>query len=129
MVRYAWPQKPRSSGVFRLTVTTVSPPSEAVRSPVSSASPAEVLLDVLVVRVAAKLAAEVAERLAFPVVVAEIAAGMVVGPSVLGLVTNGPVLTVLGELGIVLLLLDVGLQLDLAHLGSVARPATAVAAA
>jgi len=88
-----------------------------------------VLVDVLVVLVAAKLAAELAERLGFPVVVAEIAAGMAVGPSVLGLVGDGPVLAVLGELGIVLLLLDVGLQLDLGHLGSVARPATAVAAA
>jgi Kef-type K+ transport system membrane component KefB len=39
------------------------------------------------------------------------------------------VLLVLGELGIVLLLLDVGLQLDLSHLGAVARPATTMAIA
>jgi Kef-type K+ transport system membrane component KefB len=95
--------------------------------PVPSA--ADILVDLLVILVAAKLAAELAERLGFPVVVAEIAAGLVVGPSVLGLVDGGPVLSVLGELGIVLLLLEVGLQLDLAHLGAVARPATAVAAA
>jgi Kef-type K+ transport system membrane component KefB len=94
--------------------------------PVPSA--ADILVDLLVVLVAAKLAAELAERLGFPVVVAEIAAGVVVGPSVLGLVDGGPVLSVLGELGIVLLLLEVGLQLDLAHLGAVARPAAAVAA-
>jgi Kef-type K+ transport system membrane component KefB len=88
-----------------------------------------ILVDLLVVLVAAKVAAELAERLGFPVVVAEIAAGVVVGPSVLGLVDEGPALSVLGELGIVLLLLDVGLQLDLAHLGAVARPAAAVAVA
>lgn len=90
---------------------------------------ADILFDLLVVLVAAKLAAELAERLGFPVVVAEIAAGIVVGPSVLGLVEAGPALSVLGELGIVLLLLEVGLQLDFAHLGAVARSAAAVATA
>jgi len=87
----------------------------------------EILLDLLVILVAAKAAAEVAERVGLPAVAGEMVAGLLVGPSVLGLVEPGPVLTVLGELGIVLLLLDVGLQLDLSHLGAVARPATAMA--
>jgi len=92
-------------------------------------TPADVLLDLLVVLVAAKAVAEIAERVGLPAVAGEMVAGVVVGPSVLGLVEPGPVLAVLGELGIVLLLLDVGLKLDIAHLGSVARPATAVAVA
>lgn len=92
-------------------------------------SASTILVDLLVVLVAAKVAAELAERAGFPVVVAEIAAGVVVGPSLLNLVDEGAALAVLGELGIVLLLLDVGLQLDLTHLGAVARPAAAVAVA
>src|SRR4051812_222693 len=87
----------------------------------------EILLDLLVILVAAKAVAEVAERVGLPAVAGEMVAGLLVGPSVLGLIEPGPVLTVLGELGIVLLLLDVGLQLALSHLGPVARPATAMA--
>ena len=45
-----------------------------------------VLLDILVVLVAAKLAAELAERVGVPAVVGEIVAGIVIGPSVLGIV-------------------------------------------
>ena len=47
---------------------------------------AELLLDILVVLVAAKVAAEVSERIGIPAVVGEIVAGILVGPSVLGLV-------------------------------------------
>ena len=43
----------------------------------------EVLLDILFVLVAAKVAAEIAERVGFPPVVAEILAGVVIGPSVM----------------------------------------------
>ena len=89
----------------------------------------DILLDLLVILVAAKAVAELAERLGLPAVAGEMVAGVLVGPSVLGLVEPGPVLAVLGELGIVLLLLDVGLQLDVAHLGPVARPATLMAVA
>ncbi len=45
-----------------------------------------ILLDILIVLVAAKVAAEIAERVGFPPVVAEILAGVVIGPSVLDFV-------------------------------------------
>src|SRR4051794_34120281 len=86
-----------------------------------------VLLDILVVLVAAKVAAELAERVRVPPVVAEIVAGIVVGPSVLGLVGNGDVLRTLGELGVVLLLLEVGMEMDLAELGRVGKVSMVVA--
>jgi Kef-type K+ transport system membrane component KefB len=88
-----------------------------------------VLVDLVVVVVAARGAAALAGRLGFPVVVAEIAAGVVVGPSVLDLVGESSALGLLAGLGIVLLLFDVGIEFDLAHLGAVARPAVAVALA
>lgn len=86
-----------------------------------------VLLDILVVLIAAKLAAEVAERVGLPAVVGEILAGVLIGPSMLGLVRGDEVLRILGELGIILLLLDVGLQMDLKELGAVGRAAGLVA--
>lgn len=86
-----------------------------------------VLLDILVVLVAAKLAAEGAERLGLPAVVGEILAGLAIGPSMLGLVETSDVLRTLGELGVILLLLQVGLEMDLAELGAVGRSSLQVA--
>ena len=61
----------------------------------------------------------------------EIVAGIVVGPSVLGLVElhgeRGVSLGMLAELGVLLLLVQVGMEMDLAELGKVGRASMAVA--
>lgn len=89
---------------------------------------ASVLTDILVVLVAAKLAAEVAERLGIPAVVGEILAGLLVGPSVFGLVgEHNEVLETLGEIGVILLLLEVGMEMDLGELAKVGRTSFLVA--
>ena len=88
----------------------------------------DVLLHVLIVLVAAKVAAEGAERLKLPAVVGEIVAGVVIGPSLLGLVGSDEVLRTLGELGVILLLLEVGMEMDLGELGAVGRASLLVAA-
>lgn len=86
------------------------------------------LTDILIVLIAAKLAAEVSERIGIPAVVGEIVAGVVVGPSVLGLVGQGDeVLVTLGEVGVILLLLEVGMEMDLVELGKVGRASLQVA--
>ena len=87
----------------------------------------EVLLHILVVLLAAKAAAEVSERVRVPAVVGEIVAGILIGPSVLGLVGPDEVLRVLGELGVILLLLEVGLEMDPRDLGAVGRASASVA--
>ena len=86
-----------------------------------------VLLDILIVLVAAKIAAEIAERINVPAVVGEIVAGVVIGPSILGFVGSSQTLSVLGELGVILLLLGVGMEMDIADLGAVGRSALSVA--
>jgi Kef-type K+ transport system membrane component KefB len=86
-----------------------------------------VLLDILIIIVAAKLAAEVADRIGIPTVVGEIAAGIAIGPSVLAIVRPGDVLGTLAELGVILLLLEVGMHMDLRELKSVGRAAMSVA--
>jgi Kef-type K+ transport system membrane component KefB/glycine cleavage system regulatory protein len=87
----------------------------------------EVLVHILVVLVAAKVAAEVSERIGVPAVVGEIVAGIIVGPSLLDFVGQDEVLRVLGELGVILLLLEVGLEMDLRELGAVGRASMSVA--
>ncbi len=86
-----------------------------------------VLLHVLVVLVAAKVGAEVSERLGQPAVLGELVLGVLVGPSALGLVGGDQVLAVLGQLGVLLLLLQVGLETELTDLLRVGRPALLVA--
>ena len=89
---------------------------------------ASILLDLLIVLVAAKAAAEISDRIGIPAVVGEILAGILVGPSLLGLVgIDNEVLSVLGEIGVILLLLDVGLEMDLGELRKVGRASMLVA--
>ena len=99
--------------------------------PVETVDLARLLLDLLVVVAAAKLAAEGAERIGVPAVLGEIVAGILVGPSVLGLVEvageRGVSLGMLAELGVLLLLVQVGMEMDLAELGRVGRASMLVA--
>ncbi len=86
-----------------------------------------ILLDILIVLLAAKLAAEIADRVNVPAVVGEIAAGVLIGPSALGLVHSSEALQTLAQLGVILLLLEVGLEMDLSELSSVGRASITVA--
>jgi len=60
--------------------------------------------------VAAKLAAEIFERLKQPAVAGEILAGVVIGPSVLGWVAPSELTGALSEIGVIFLLFLVGLE-------------------
>ena len=76
----------------------------------------ELLIGLIVVLLAAKLAGEVMERLGQTAVLGELLAGVLIGPGVLGLVREGDVLHALAELGVLILLFEVGLEADLARL-------------
>jgi Kef-type K+ transport system membrane component KefB len=92
---------------------------------------ARLLLDLLIVLAAAKIAAEVAERCRVPAVLGEIVAGIVIGPSGFGLIKlggdRGVSMAVLAEIGVLLLLLSVGMEMDLGELGKVGGTSMAVA--
>jgi Kef-type K+ transport system membrane component KefB len=77
--------------------------------------------------VGAKLLGELAERLGQPAVLGELLAGILLGPSVLGLVPLSQGIFLLSEIGVVLLLFEVGLETDLADLMRVGARALAVA--
>lgn len=92
-----------------------------------------VLGNLLIIIVAARVAAELAERARIPAVLGEIIAGIVIGPSILGWIDPMRSLAVadmvllLGEIGVILLLLQVGLEMDLGEMAKVGRPAFLVA--
>ncbi len=89
----------------------------------------DIFLALFVIFVAAQLGAEAAQRLRLPAVVGEIAAGCLVGPSVLGWVRITAPVEAFAELGAVLLLFAVGLETRVADLRRVGRVATTVGVA
>ena len=92
---------------------------------------ADILLTLFVIFVAAQIGAEIAQRIKLPGVVGEIAAGCVIGPSLLGWLSPeqilpGTPLDVLAEIGVVLLLFSVGLETRLDDLKKVGKSALLV---
>ncbi len=76
----------------------------------------EFFLKLIVILLAAKFFAEVFSRLGIPSVLGEVVAGLVIGPSVLGFVSPDATLHLVAEIGILLLLFEVGLETDVGQL-------------
>lgn len=87
----------------------------------------QILLALFIVLLAAKLAAELFERLRQPAVVGEIIAGIVIGPALLNLVQPTDVLEALAEVGVIFLLFTVGLETRPSDIFRVGGTATLVA--
>jgi Kef-type K+ transport system membrane component KefB len=87
---------------------------------------ADTLLDLFLILLAAKVGDELFKRLGQPTLIGEILAGVVVGPSVLGLVEPGEVIDVFAELGVVFILFWVGLETRITDLLGVGRSAALV---
>jgi Kef-type K+ transport system membrane component KefB len=90
------------------------------------------LVTLAAILLAAKLLGDLAERIGQPAVLGELVAGVLLGPSLLGVVpTSGSladVLHVVAELGVILLLFEIGLETDLREMFRVGPAALAVAA-
>jgi Kef-type K+ transport system membrane component KefB len=76
---------------------------------------------------AAKLMAELFERMRQPAVVGEILAGVLIGPSVLGWVAPSPNIAMLAQIGVIFLLFNVGLETNPVAILRVGLRATIVA--
>ena len=66
--------------------------------------------------ITARILGELFNRLGIPSVLGEISAGLLLGASGLGFVTPNEVLKVMAEIGIILLLFEVGMESDLSEL-------------
>ncbi len=74
------------------------------------------LMGLALVLVAAWTAGWLANHFGYPAVLGELVAGIVLGPPLLGLLDNGEGLAVVGELGIVLMMLYIGTEIEVEHL-------------
>jgi Kef-type K+ transport system membrane component KefB len=82
---------------------------------------------------AGKFSGELAERMGQPAVLGELLAGAILGGSLLGIIPTvaedalTPVVEVLAEIGVVILLFEIGLQTDLKAMARVGKGAAAIA--
>ncbi len=87
----------------------------------------KVLLSLFIMLGAAKIMAEIFERLRQPTVVGEILAGIIIGPSLLGWLTPSEITDTLAEIGVIFLLFTVGLETKPASIFYVGKRAGMVA--
>ena len=74
------------------------------------------ILGLLLILVSARIFAELFSYLRIPPVLGEVFSGILIGPSVLGIVEVNQIIKILAEIGIILLLFEVGLETDLKKL-------------
>ena len=84
---------------------------------------ADLLLPLALVLLVAEAGAAVAHAARLPRVVGQIGAGLLIGPSVLGVVTNGEAIRLVAELGALAILGTAGLETNLTAMRAVGRPA------
>ena len=116
---------------------TAAPPAVAAPEAGAATPLATLLTQIVVVVVAARLCGRLAARIGQPKVIGEIVAGILLGPSLLGWFAPGVssslfpasslgTLKLLAEVGVLLFMFVVGLELDLDNLRGVARTALLV---
>ena len=86
-----------------------------------------ILKDLALIVIFAKLFGLVARKLRAPQVVGEILAGVIIGPSLLGLVSPTQFITSMAEVGVILLMFSAGLGTDLKQLMKTGPQATLIA--
>ena len=87
----------------------------------------EIFKDLAIIITAAKLMGLLARKCKVPQVVGEILAGLLIGPSVLGLVSHSDYLSYFAEIGVVLIMFSAGLETDLRNMIKTGPFACAVA--
>lgn len=89
----------------------------------------EIFKSLAIILVSAKVCGLLAAKLKAPQVVGEIIAGLLIGPSVLGLVKQGELISGMAEIGVVLLMFFAGLETSLKDLARTGLKALLIACA
>ena len=89
----------------------------------------EVLRELAIIIIFAKAFGLLARKVKAPQVAGEIIAGLLIGPSVLGLVAASDFLSAFAEIGVILLMFTAGLETDLTELKKTGIKATIIACA
>ncbi len=74
------------------------------------------IIAILLLLVVSRVAAELAERVGQPAMIGEILAGLILGPALFGLIHESPELTAIADIGLLMLVLLAGMEIDLKQL-------------
>lgn len=85
------------------------------------------ILHILIILIAARVMGEIATLLGAPGVIGELIAGILIGPSLFGWVQPSDAILILAEIGVILLLFEVGLETDISKLLNTGGKAVTVA--
>lgn len=85
------------------------------------------IIQLVLILISARLFGEVAAYFQIPSVIGELLAGIVIGPSLLGLIEISNPIHLLAQIGIILLLFEVGIETDIGKLGAAGAKAIVVA--
>ncbi len=86
-----------------------------------------VVLEILILLLVAKGAGELVERAGYPSLIGEITAGLILGPSLFGIIEPNEVIKALSDLGLIVLLFLSGIETDLKNLASAEKAGTLTA--
>ncbi|MBO4375177.1 MAG: cation:proton antiporter [Lachnospiraceae bacterium] len=89
----------------------------------------EILKQLAIIVLAAKFFGLVARKIKAPMVVGEIIAGLIIGPSLLGIVQSSDFLQGMAEIGVIMLMFSAGLNTDIKQLKETGIKSTVIACA
>ena len=86
------------------------------------------ILNLLIILIAAWLGGSASKKLGYPAILGELVIGIVLGPALIGLLETSEMLSVLAEVGIILLMVYIGIEINFRDLGKASWPGLLAAA-
>src|SRR6056297_4001928 len=80
------------------------------------------ILNLLIILASAWLGGSAAKKLGYPAILGELIIGIILGPAVLGLLETSEMISVLAEVGIILLMVYIGIEINFRDLGKASWP-------
>ena len=86
------------------------------------------ILNLLIILVAAWIGGSISKKLGYPAILGELIIGILLGPALFGLLETSETLNVLAEVGIILLMVYIGIEINFKDLGKASWPGLLAAA-
>lgn len=80
------------------------------------------ILNILIILIAAWLGGSASKKLGYPAILGELIIGIVLGPALIGILDTSEMIGVLAELGIILLMVYIGIEINFRDLGKASWP-------
>lgn len=86
------------------------------------------ILNLLIILVAAWIGGSISKKLGYPAILGELVIGIILGPALIGILETSEMLSVLAEVGIILLMVYIGIEINFKDLGKASWPGLLAAA-